>query len=782
MLLTASVLPFAALVLKSCLIILTALVVVRLLRRASAAMRCAVWTTALYAVLFLPLATWLLPSWRLGWFPRAPQSVVETTLKPITSPVISAQAESVEPQPQAVAVPAETGYVHTPALPAWAGISAIGWPRAVFSLWLAVTMLLLVRVLVAQFHARRLSRSACAPKGDALPRLTRLLATELGLRRPVRTALCPRIQAPLGWGYLRPVILLPMEAEDWSEERLRPVLIHELAHIKRGDVHTHLIAQLTGAVWWFNPLVRILIKGLIDDRERACDDHVLLLGTSGPAYAGHLVAIARQFSARGSLAAAVSMAHHSQLEGRLMSILDRHQKRQTQVKKHWLIPVLAACMLLPLIIAHPGPKSEPEPAPYEPTAPIALEPMEPAQDEPKPRVVKEPLEELNEEQERVAAEAGLAERFSERDIRYIFANEIDLDTLDTYRQVGGWGRFSTRDLHYLIDKGVTADHIEAMRKARLLDRFSARDIFYLLAKEVPLDFIEDLREESLLNRYSARDMQYLYEKKVSLDYLVGLRDADLINRYSGHDVRFLSEKQVPIEYLDLMNRADMINRWSAHDVHYLYSKNVDIDKLAGFQEADIINRFSAHDTVALLNAEVPIEHLEAVKDAGLINRFSAHDLTFMYKEGVDLTYLDAVNEIGLINRFSAHDLHFLSAKQMPMDYLQSVNEAGYIDRFSAHDLVFLQGSDMPVDHLDEFGNRGLINDLSAYSIEFLYRNPVPFDFITRLKQEHLLRYFDGEDLHHLHRRGVTLDEIRDAESRGLLSKRYKKTKITDIFP
>ena len=80
------------------------------------------------------------------------------------------------------------------------------------------------------------------------------------------------------WGFFRPTILLPADASNWQEERLRAVLLHELAHIQRNDWESQLIAQVMCAVYWFNPLVWFAARRMRVEAERACDDHVLNAG------------------------------------------------------------------------------------------------------------------------------------------------------------------------------------------------------------------------------------------------------------------------------------------------------------------------------------------------------------------------------------------------------------------------------------------------------------------------------------------------------------------------
>ncbi len=132
---------------------------------------------------------------------------------------------------------------------------------------------------------------------------------------------------PLTWGWWRPVILLPAQADEWSPERRRVVLLHELAHVKRWDCLTQMMAWLACAVYWFNPLVWVAARRMCIERERACDDLVLDGGCKASDYAAHLVEIARTFR-RVPQVAAIAMARSSRLEGRIAAIVDGSRARR----------------------------------------------------------------------------------------------------------------------------------------------------------------------------------------------------------------------------------------------------------------------------------------------------------------------------------------------------------------------------------------------------------------------------------------------------------------------
>jgi len=120
---------------------------------------------------------------------------------------------------------------------------------------------------------------------------------------------------PMTWGIRRPAILLPAEADNWTAEWRRDVLLHELAHVKRHDFLIQLMAHFACAVYWFHPMVWLAATRLREERERACDDHVLRAGATPSTYASHLLDIARGLRAaraRPSLAS-VAMARPAQL-------------------------------------------------------------------------------------------------------------------------------------------------------------------------------------------------------------------------------------------------------------------------------------------------------------------------------------------------------------------------------------------------------------------------------------------------------------------------------------
>jgi TonB family protein len=142
------------------------------------------------------------------------------------------------------------------------------------------------------------------------------------------------------WGIFRYTILLPASAEKWPYARKCTVIAHERSHAAQNDGVTQLLIEFAWSIYWFNPLMWYAAHRTRIERERACDDSVLRTGIAPEEYAQHLLEIARELRPRADVrCAAVSMAHTSQLERRIRSIL------KSGVRRMKFSSVSAICLL-----------------------------------------------------------------------------------------------------------------------------------------------------------------------------------------------------------------------------------------------------------------------------------------------------------------------------------------------------------------------------------------------------------------------------------------------------
>jgi beta-lactamase regulating signal transducer with metallopeptidase domain len=237
-----------------------------------------------------------------------------------------------------------------------AALAALPWGTIALSLWAAGALIALVRLVVAQAAVRALAGRAGRITGGQWQERMESAARELGVTRPVRLLRASGGAMPMTWGVLRPAVLLPAEADGWTAERQRVVLLHELAHVARRDCLWQLVASLGCALYWFHPGAWWAAHRMREEREQACDDRVLAAGTRASDYAGHLLAVARAFRpARLTAAAAVGMAARSQLEDRVVAVLDGARARDSVSARVALACAAAGALaLLPLAAAAPS--------------------------------------------------------------------------------------------------------------------------------------------------------------------------------------------------------------------------------------------------------------------------------------------------------------------------------------------------------------------------------------------------------------------------------------------
>jgi carboxyl-terminal processing protease len=336
------------------------------LRRASAAARHLAWTLAAIAALGLPAASALLPSWDVPLPARRPPAASSGGRpSPRELPGSLARSDGVMPPPAAYVPPPRRAA--GPAVEAEIRVTPAGagprpWRPAAWTwvprVWLAGALSSLLPAAVGLLSLWRLGRASrlltAGPERLALDRL----AARLGLRRPIRLLANPRRTMPMTWGVWRPLVLLPRGVESWTEERLEMVLLHELAHIQRGDVATQWLGRLACALHWFNPLAWLAAARLRVEQERACDDQVLIRGLDPPDYATHLldlVAQAASASRDPGLSGALAMASASDIERRLRSILDpSRDRRPPSGRRAFLATLTVACLVMPLATGRLG--------------------------------------------------------------------------------------------------------------------------------------------------------------------------------------------------------------------------------------------------------------------------------------------------------------------------------------------------------------------------------------------------------------------------------------------
>jgi beta-lactamase regulating signal transducer with metallopeptidase domain len=195
--------------------------------------------------------------------------------------------------------------------------------RGVRFLWVLLSVASLITLAVSVWRLARLARRG-VPWRDA-QLLADDVAAAAGIWRTVQVVRHEGVAAPFTCGVRTPTIVLPWDAQQWTDADVRRALVHELEHVRRADWPLLLVARAICSVYWFHPLAWRALRALCLEAERACDDAVLASSGSED-YADQLVALAGR-ARGGATLPALAMAGRSDLSVRVRALLDAGQRR-----------------------------------------------------------------------------------------------------------------------------------------------------------------------------------------------------------------------------------------------------------------------------------------------------------------------------------------------------------------------------------------------------------------------------------------------------------------------
>jgi beta-lactamase regulating signal transducer with metallopeptidase domain len=197
-------------------------------------------------------------------------------------------------------------------------------------LWAAGVALMALLITAQHVRlARMLSRGRPVEDPEILDMLHEA-AQSLGVRRNVTLLSVPELESPILFGLFRPRIAVPGSAlAALPPEQLRPVLLHELSHLKRRDLWVNGLQMLLQLLYWFHPMVWIVNARLRAERELIVDDMVLhALKGERRSYSDSLLTIIRQSAKSHFLTPGYVgiMEPRASLSHRLRRILDENRK------------------------------------------------------------------------------------------------------------------------------------------------------------------------------------------------------------------------------------------------------------------------------------------------------------------------------------------------------------------------------------------------------------------------------------------------------------------------
>lgn len=193
----------------------------------------------------------------------------------------------------------------------------------VTGIWLAGVLAMLALIIRSSLRLRVLRKSALPIQNAKIDILYHRCLEEAGIHKAIPVYHTAFLRSPVMAGLLRPCIFLPDHlTREYREPELRYMLLHELQHYKHKDILAGYLMNLTEIVYWFNPVVRYMLKEMRIDREIACDSSVLkLLKTEDyEAYGNTLINYAEKLSLCSFSFAAGLGGSMKQMKRRILNI------------------------------------------------------------------------------------------------------------------------------------------------------------------------------------------------------------------------------------------------------------------------------------------------------------------------------------------------------------------------------------------------------------------------------------------------------------------------------
>ncbi len=369
------------LLIQSTLVGLVIFLLARALPLRRAARRRCLLLTGLVSFALLPLLAALPDAWRIRWTAPTPwlqrgvlESPSESTSTARTFVVDTARGPR-EERPTARSTMASSQDVG-PALAKTESTSPAAVPVVADSftsftevltvVWILGSSWLLLRLGAEALALRRLQGSGDPASAEERAALARA-ARSLGVLRLPELRTSETISQPMVLDIRRPMILIPTDlADELPAEGLQDILVHELAHLRRGDLLTGWLQRLVSAILWPQPFVHWLSREIEIAREVVCDDDVIRTGGSPSRYARALLTVAERLRGpRLSSLVALALRGAGDLERRTQLTLDPARERPERVDRRARLlvgfPLVLAVGLSSLFCSRPDePRSSAE--------------------------------------------------------------------------------------------------------------------------------------------------------------------------------------------------------------------------------------------------------------------------------------------------------------------------------------------------------------------------------------------------------------------------------------
>jgi beta-lactamase regulating signal transducer with metallopeptidase domain len=342
---------------KSTLVLTFGIFLSYICRNQSASLRHFILSVSIIGLLIFPLVSNLHTGWKTGLLPSFTNESKDASKSDVSlvnhhalslHSIDNAQEESQSHSRNYAIQPAPTQLSNTRL---W-----ILLKYSLLMIWLSGMVFIIARQIFGLYGAYKLSKESENLKSSFWRHLLLRFLEAVSFKKKVHLLQHKKVKVPLTWGWLKPVVIMPVDSKFWTAEQRESALYHELSHVKRGDFLVLMLARISLGLYWFNPLSWLALQLMKKEQEKACDELVLKTGIKPSAYAANLLSIRRSMQSSWNPPAAVlGVLGRSQLNDRLLAILKQKLKlKEVKMRTKIFFSVLVILTITFLGMARPS--------------------------------------------------------------------------------------------------------------------------------------------------------------------------------------------------------------------------------------------------------------------------------------------------------------------------------------------------------------------------------------------------------------------------------------------
>jgi beta-lactamase regulating signal transducer with metallopeptidase domain len=492
-------------------------------------------------------------------------------------------------------------------------LDALPW---LVEIWLLGVALFSLRSAGGFLLLERERRRQSAVVKDWVLEICHALQGQLGIHRVVQYCESTFLQAPAVIGWFRPIVFLPATAlTGLSEEQLRVVIAHELAHIRRFDAFVNVFQVCVETLLFYHPAVWWLNRRIRAEREHCCDETAVALCGNAVEYARALTLMEEWRSAPVFAMA----ANRGPLSERIRHLLGMNASGDG-VRKVGLAgsvlflvtAVFAGNALFGIAYSNPAAYTGTGPIPVQRLVAYATPQTQPArQTAPTP-----------------AAKPSAAQ--NPQPAEHPVSAQSYIDGMKS----AGLNDLSADDLIALKIQGVTPEYVRAIHDLGFQP--DADGLVGLKVQGVTPEYIKELR--SLGFKPDVDEIIGMKVQGVTADYVQGLKAVGI--QPNGDEIVGLKVQGVTPEYVRELQAAGL--KVDADEIVGLKVQGVTAAYVKGLRDQGL--NPSTDDVIGMRVQGVTPEYIRDIRALGL--NPSADEIVGMKVQGVTQEYVKALQSAG----------------------------------------------------------------------------------------------------------------------------------------